>query len=81
MIQFTLDKLYNKAKEEVIKDLIKANAVYETFEGDFDACGIKEYDKLPRKAKDYIKAIEDFIGVPVSIIGTGADREDMIVRN
>ena len=60
--------------------LEKMTPVYETFEGNFDASGIKKYSKLPDKAKTYIKAIEKFIGIPIGIIGTGPDREDMIVR-
>ena len=60
--------------------LEKMTPVYETFEGNFDACGIRKYAKLPEKAKTYVKAIEEFIGIPIGIIGTGPDREDMIVR-
>ena len=62
---------------DVLKDM---SPVYLTFDGNFDAVSIKDYDKLPDRAKIYIKAIEDFIKVPISIIGTGADREDMIIR-
>lgn len=62
---------------DVLKDM---TPVYETFEGGFDASKITDFKELPNKAKAYIKAVEDFIGVPVSIIGTDADREDMIVR-
>lgn len=60
--------------------LDRMTPVYETFEGNFDAVGITDFDKLPKKAKDYVAAIEKFIGVQVKIIGTGPDREDMIVR-
>ena len=31
-------------------------------------------------AKKYLRRIEEFTGVPVKFIGTGAGREDMIVR-
>lgn len=54
--------------------------VYETFEGNFDISGIKKYSKLPAQAKTYVKAIEKFVGVPVKFIGTGPDREDLIIR-
>lgn len=60
--------------------LQKMSPVYKTFEGNFDISGIKTYDKLPEKAKKYIAAIEEFIKVPVSMLGTGPDREDLIVR-
>ena len=35
---------------------------------------MKKYSKPPKEAKEYIKAIEKFIGVSVSFIETGTDR-------
>lgn len=56
-------------------------AVYEDFEGNFgNISNCKTYEELPDNAKKYLKRIEDFTGVPVKFIGTGAGREDMIVR-
>lgn len=56
-------------------------AVYENFEGNFgDISNCKTFDELPENAKKYLKRIEEFTGVPVKFIGTGAGREDMIVR-
>ena len=56
-------------------------AVYEDFEGNFgDISNCKTFDELPENAKKYLKRIEEFTGVPVKFIGTGAGREDMIVR-
>ena len=40
----------------------------------------KTFDELPEDAKAYINFIEEYIGVPVKFIGTGAEREAMIVR-
>ena len=36
--------------------------------------------ELPKEFKDYIKFIEDYIGVPISIISLGPDREATIER-
>ena len=56
-------------------------AIYEDFEGNFgDISNCKTFDELPENAKKYLKRIEEFTGVPVKFIGTGAGREDMIVR-
>lgn len=56
-------------------------AVYEDFEGNFgDISNCKTYDELPENAKKYLKKIEEFTGVPVKFIGTGAGRENMIIR-
>ena len=40
----------------------------------------KTFEELPENAQKYISFIEKYIGVPVKFIGTGADREAMIVR-
>ena len=42
--------------------------------------GMKRYEDLPENAKKYIEMIERETGVPVSLIGTGQEREEMIVR-
>jgi adenylosuccinate synthase len=42
--------------------------------------GITSFNKLPPEARKYIQRIEDFVGVPVSLIGTGPGREQIIVR-
>jgi len=64
-----------------MKFLSESKPVYKELEGNFgDIEGITEFDKLPQAAQDYIKFIEDYIGIPVKFIGTGADREAMIVR-
>ena len=41
--------------------------------------GLKSFDQLPAEAQTLIKGIEDSIGIPVSLISTGPDRNDMIV--
>ncbi len=56
-------------------------AVYEDFDGNFgDISNCKSFEELPDNAKKYLRRIEEFTGVPVKFIGTGAGREDMIVR-
>ena len=41
--------------------------------------GITEYDKLPANAKAYIARIEALVGVKVSILSTGPDRNETII--
>ena len=41
--------------------------------------GLKSYDQLPTEAQTLIKGIEISVGVPISLISTGPDRNDMIV--
>ncbi len=64
-----------------LKVLNNAKPVYKELEGNFgDIEGITKFEDLPKNAQDYIRFIEDYIGIPVKFIGTGADREAMIVR-
>ncbi len=43
--------------------------------------GVTKLDQLPAEAKDYIKKIEEVVGVPIDIISTGPDRIETIVLN
>ncbi len=61
--------------------LAAAKPVYKEFEGNFgDVSKCKTYEELPEAAKAYITFIEEYTGTMVKLIGTGADRENMIVR-
>lgn len=42
--------------------------------------GAREFDELPKEAKEFIVRIEKETGVPVTLIGTGANVEDIIDR-
>lgn len=56
-------------------DVAKAVPVYKTFKGwKEDISKMETYDELPEEAKVYIKFIEDFVGVPVSMVSVGPDR-------
>lgn len=60
--------------------LKKCKPIYEEFEGNFgDISGIKSRDELPENAKKFLGRVEEFVGVPVKFIGTGAKREELIV--
>jgi adenylosuccinate synthase len=45
-----------------------------------DCKGVREYDALPREAKQFIKEIEERTGIPVLLIGTGPEALDLIDR-
>ena len=42
---------------------------------------IKDFDKMPTEVKEYIAFIEAYLGVPVTMLSTGPEREALIVRN
>ena len=78
---------YNYNNDEInkfplnISELDKCEPVYKEFDGwDESTEGLKKYDELPANAKEYIKAIEDMVSVPVDIVSTGPDREHTIIR-
>lgn len=61
--------------------LNRAKPVYKELEGGWDSISdCKTFEELPKNAQDYIRFIEDYIGIPAKFIGTGAEREAMIVR-
>lgn len=54
--------------------------VYEEFDGNFgDLSGIKNRRDLPKNAQVYLNRIEEIVKVPIKFIGTGPDRNDMII--
>ena len=56
-------------------------AVYEEFDGNFgDISECKTYESLPEKAKKYLSRIEEVVGCPIKFIGTGAGRDNLIVK-
>ena len=42
--------------------------------------GVKEFDKFPQEAQDYVKFIEDEAGAPVDIVSNGPARDEVIYR-
>lgn len=72
---------------EVTKDfptttlLKKAKPVLVTMDGwKCDIRGIKEFDKLPKEAQDYVNFIEKEIGVQITYVSNGPKREEIIKR-
>ena len=44
--------------------------------------GIRDFEELPQLAKDYVRRIEELVGMEVSLVSTGPDRrETMVVSN
>ena len=62
-------------------DLSGCEAVYEELPGwQTDITDITVYSELPATLRSYIDFIERFIGVPVTIVSVGPDRNATIVR-
>jgi len=58
-----------------------AKPIYKSFKGWEKSEGIKEFDKLPKEAREYIKALEDLSGAKIGMISTSPDRDDTIIRD
>jgi len=62
------------------EDQFNIKPVYKTFPGwKASTQGVRNMEELPDKAKDYIHALEDFIGAKISSISTSPEREDTIL--
>ena len=62
------------------EDQFKVKPIYKTFPGwKSSTQGVRNMQDLPEKAKNYIYALEDFIGCKVSSISTSPEREDTIL--
>lgn len=58
----------------------KIEAVYESMPGwKVSTYGINEYDKLPQKAREYLKKVEEVTRTPIAIVSTGPDRDHTII--
>lgn len=61
--------------------LRRAKPVFETLPGwKSDIRGARDYDKLPAEARGYVDFIEKRIGVRITMVSTGPNREEVILR-
>jgi adenylosuccinate synthase len=58
-----------------------AEAVYEDIPGWKDSTvGITRYAELPANARGYLERLQSLVGVPITLISTGPDRDQTIIR-
>ena len=65
------------------EDYARCKPVYETLSGwSGKTYDVTEYNDLPIAAREYVKFIEDKMGIPVDIISTGPERnQNVIIKN
>ena len=62
-------------------DIERCVPIYETLPGWGEEIETAtRLEELPTAARDYVKFVEEFVGVPVGIVGVGPGREQTIVR-
>jgi adenylosuccinate synthase len=63
-------------------DFAECTAVYEDAAGWKEpTAGITRYEDLPPNARSYLERLQALVGVPITIISTGSDRNQTIVRH
>ena len=63
-----------------VEDQLMIKPIYQNFPGwKTQTNGIKNIEELPENAKNYIYAIEDFVGAKISSVSTSPEREDTIL--
>ena len=79
-IEYELDQKKMDYLPAAVEDQLKIKPIYKTFPGWKESTkGIKNIEALPEKAKNYIYALEDFIGAKISSVSTSPEREDTIL--
>ncbi len=62
--------------------LEQVEPIYEELAGwSAPTSGATSWDDIPANARRYIERVEGTIGVPVSLVGTGRHRDDIVVRS
>ncbi|MBR0032259.1 MAG: adenylosuccinate synthase [Treponema sp.] len=65
-----------------VEDMENAKPVLKKFKGwKTSLKEIREYDKLPKEARDYVEFIEDYCGTKVGIVSVGYERNETFIRN
>ena len=79
-VEYELDGKKMDYLPAAVEDQLKIKPIYKTFPGwKSSTQGIKNIESLPQNAKNYIYALEDFIGTKISSISTSPEREDTIL--
>lgn len=57
-----------------------ATPVYEEYDGwDDDITGCRTFEDLPKNAQAYVKALESLSGAPISAVGVGPERSQIVI--
>ncbi|MBN22074.1 MAG: adenylosuccinate synthase [Bdellovibrionaceae bacterium] len=64
-----------------IDDCESAKPVYETLPGwsDYDASAVHKREDLPQELQDYMKRVEDYVGIPIVLLSTGPGRDETLL--
>ena len=78
---YTIDGKRFEGMPSTLKEVFKIKVHYEEVPGwKCDINKITKWEDLPEAAKRYVEFVESAIGVPVTWIGTGPERESMVLK-
>ena len=78
-VAYDVDGVRSDYMPSSLEDIARAKPVYQVFDGwDEDITKAATFDELPENCQAYVRFIEDFIGVRVSMISVGPDRVNNI---
>jgi len=78
-VAYEIDGVEYKEMPASLTKIRKAKPIYKTFPG-WKVSEIGTYESLPAELKNYLEFIEKEIGVKISIVSLGAQREKTILR-
>jgi adenylosuccinate synthase len=66
---------------ESVEVLQQCEPIYETVPGwQTSTAGVVAFESLPERARAYIERLSELVGCPISLISTGAERHETIIR-
>lgn len=72
---------YDGAFPASLEHLASLKTEYEVLPGwETDITKITEYEKLPANCRAYVERVEELTGIPITWIGTGPERNSMIMK-
>ena len=79
-VAYDVDGVQRDTIPATIKELERCRPVFEELPGwQEDLRGVRRYEDLPANTKNYLKRVEELVGVPIQIVSVGPDREETIV--
>jgi adenylosuccinate synthase len=80
-VGYRIDGVMHELLPAGAEDTERCEPVYEDLPGwQESTVGIKDYQRLPQRARRYLEFIQQLCGVPIDMISTGAERSETIVR-
>lgn len=80
-VQYKIDGKKIDYMPSTLEEYARVEVEYETLPGwKTDLKQFERFEDWPERAKDYVYRLEELIGVPISWIGTGPERESMVIK-